>query len=111
MTIKHNITINQGSDYSEIFDLLHANNDVVDLTLYTGASQMRKTYSSSAAAATFTVTHNSAGGAVTIALSSAATNELEPGRYFYDIELRDSANSVSRILEGEATVTAGMTRI
>ena len=107
MAIKANIVIDQGTDFSSVIDLVDTSGDVFDLTGYTAAAQMRKNYTSSAAT-TFVGSHNAAGGAITLSLSNTVTAALEPGRYLYDVEIT-SGGVVTRVVEGIATVTPGMT--
>lgn len=110
MAVKANLVIDQGSDFSVSVDLTDANNDPYDLTNHTIASQMRKNYASSSAAATFSTSHNGAGGTLVLELTANTTVDLVPGRYFYDVEIKSSSNTINRVLEGIVTVTPGMTR-
>lgn len=111
MAIKANIVIDQGTDFSATIDVVNTDDTPFNLTDYTAASQMRKNYASASPAATFTCTHNGTGGAITIELSNSITNDIEPGRYLYDVEITSSTNGeVIRVVEGIATVTPGITR-
>ena len=59
--------------------------------------------------ATFTVSFpDRTDGRVKISLSSTITSALRPGRYCYDI-LLDSGTAKTRVVEGSALVTAGIT--
>jgi hypothetical protein len=80
MAIKANLQIDQGADFSTEIDVLDDNGDVVNLTGYTGAAQMRKHYTS-AAAINFSVAVNASGGTVTISMTAAASANVTPGRY------------------------------
>lgn len=110
MAIKANLVVDQGSDFSADIDLVDAVGAVYNLTGHTVAAQMRKNYASSSAS-TFTTSHNSVGGKITLTLSSASTATIEPGRYLYDVEIRSSGGVVTRVVEGIVTVTPGITRI
>lgn len=110
MAIKANIVIDQGTDFAATIDVVTANNDVFDLSTYTPKAQMRKNYAS-ASATTFTAVDNGSSGQITISLSSNTTSSLEPGRYLYDVEITSAGGTVSRVVEGIATVTPGITRI
>ena len=110
MAIKANLVIDQGTDFSATIDLVDAGGATYNLTGYTAAAQMRKNYSSSTAAATFTATHNNTGGKITLVLNNGYTALLEPGRYLYDVEITSSGGIVDRVVEGIVTVTPGMTR-
>jgi hypothetical protein len=110
MAIKANLVVDQGANFSATIDLTDASNVVFNLSGYTVAAQMRKNYTSSAAT-TFTTSHNGAAGQITLALNSATTAVIEPGRYLYDVEITSSGNTITRVVEGIVTVTPGMTRI
>jgi Ethanolamine utilization protein EutJ (predicted chaperonin) len=110
MAIKANLVIDQGTSFSAVIDVTDTGNAVYNLTGYTVAAQMRKNYSSSTAV-TFSSSHNSSGGQITLLLTAANTISLEPGRYLYDVEITSAGGTVTRVVEGVATVTPGMTRI
>ena len=109
MAIKANIVIDQGTDFETVINVTDENGDIVDLSGYTGAAQMRKHYTSSAQTA-FTVSITAQSGQVSLSMNSATTNAVSAGRYVYDCELRSSANIVSRLIEGTVTVTPQVTR-
>ena len=111
MAIKANITIDQGTDFEAIIDVSDTNGVPYNLTGYAVASQMRKNYASSSPAATFTASHNGAAGQITLSLSKQFTNDLEPGRYLYDVEVTSGGGTTTRVVEGTVTVTPGITRI
>ena len=108
MAIKANLVIDQGTDYETSVNITDDNGDAVDLSLYTGAGQLRKHYSSSNSHA-FTVATD-ASGTVTLTMDADTTGAITPGRYVYDVELTSDANVVSRIVEGVVTVTPQVTR-
>ena len=109
MATKANINIDQGSTFSTDIVLADKNGTVLDLTGYTGEAQLRKHYTSSTAV-DFDVTINATAGQITLGLSANTTNNIVDGRYVYDVEITDSSNVISRILEGIVTVTPGVTR-
>jgi len=109
MATKANLKIGQGTDYLTNITLTTDDGTPVYLSGYTGAGQIRKYYTSSQAV-DFDVEIEANTGVVTLKLSSDQTNEMEAGRYVYDVELTDSANVVSRVLEGIVTITPGVTR-
>ena len=109
MAIKANLLIDQGTTFSSTINITDVDGEIIDLSGYTGASQMRKHYSSSNSTA-FSVTITAATGEVTLSLSSNQTANLTAGRYVYDVELTDSSNVISRVLEGIVTVSPNVTR-
>ena len=111
MAEKANIVIDQGASFSTDIDVTDANGDRVDLTNYTAAAQVRKHYSTSNAAATFTCTTGTSNGTVTMELTFAETANLAEGRYVYDLVLTNtSANTKLRVVEGLVTVTPRVTQ-
>lgn len=104
------ITIEQGATFSTTVNVEDAYYNPVDLTGYTASSQMRKSYySSTAYPITATVT-GTANGEITMSITSANTSSLTPGRYVYDLIIDDGANTVTRVVEGIATVLPSVTR-
>ena len=103
-----NITIPQGSDFSETFVSTESNGSASNLTGYSGAAKIKK-HSESAESSSFSVNITASTGEVSIAMTSGATTNLKPGRYFYDVRLTSGSGAVSRLVEGMALVTAGIT--
>lgn len=108
MATKVNLVIDQGATFSTSINLNDSTGNPIDLSTYTGSSQLRRHYTSSNSV-TFSVNLNS-NGVVTLGLTSSQTANLVAGRYVYDVELTSSANVVSRIVEGIVTVTPNVTR-
>lgn len=109
MAIKANIVVDQGSTFSTSINLTDADGDVIVLDNYSGAAQMRKHYTSSNSVS-FSVGIEANTGVVTLGLTATQTAAITAGRYVYDVELTDSSNNVSRIIEGIVTVTPNVTR-
>jgi|LWDU01.1.fsa_nt_gi hypothetical protein len=103
-----NITINQGTDYSLTVTIADDNGDPLDLTGYTLAAQIRKTYTSSTSTP-FTVTTGAA-GVITLSLSNETSAGLPAGQYVYDLVTTDTADINVRVIEGGVTVSPGVTR-
>jgi hypothetical protein len=103
-----NISISQGSDFSETFVSTESNGTVSNLDGYSGAAKMKK-HPGATTSTSFTVSIIAAIGEVAIAMTSGVTNGLEPGRYYYDVKLTSGSGAVSRLVEGMAFVRAGIT--
>jgi hypothetical protein len=104
-----NIIIDAGSDFSQTFNLENIANSPLNLTGYTGSCLMKKHPASLTTTASFTVSFpDRMAGQVKLSLGSSITSTLKPGRYCYDILLNDGSTK-SRIVEGSAIVTAGIT--
>ena len=108
MAIKANIVIDQGSDFQTTIDVLDDDGVAIDLSDYTGESQIRKHYTSSSSSL-FTVTASNT-GVVVLSMTAAYSANMAPGRYVYDYELTDLSNKVTRLVEGIVTVTPQVTR-
>jgi len=104
-----NLYVDQGSDFSFTVDLTNSDGSVMDLTGYTGAAEVKKSYSSSSAAATFSVIVTEATGQLTLELTDTQTAALEYGRYVYDCVITASGGDKTRIVEGQVIVTPGVT--
>jgi len=103
-----NISIPQGSDFSETFVSTESNGTTSNLAGYSGAAKMKK-HPGATTSTSFSVNITSATGEVAIAMTSGVTNGLEPGRYYYDVKLTSGSGAVSRLVEGMAFVRAGIT--
>jgi hypothetical protein len=109
MATKVNIVIDQGTDFATTVNLTDADGNELDVTGYSAAGQIRKSYTSSTAT-DFTVFISVQSSSLTLSLNNATTSAMTAGRYVYDVELTDTSNVVSRILEGQVTVTPEVTR-
>ncbi len=105
------ITIEQGANLTSTITVNDIQGDAVNLSTYTASSQIRKSYySSSANTLTATITGNS-NGQITLSMTAANTANLTPGRYVFDLIITNSVdNSVTRVIEGTATVLPSVTR-
>ena len=109
MAIKANIVVDQGTDFLTIVTVQDQDGNLIDLTGYTGAASMRKSYSS-LTAVNFSVGINESTSEVSLSLTSNTTNNIVAGRYVYDCELTTNTGVRSRLIEGIVTVTPQVTR-
>lgn len=109
MATKANLSIDQGTTFNTVITLTDSEGNPIDLTTYTGASQMRKHYTSSTAY-TFSVDLGGANGTITLGMTANATANIASGRYMYDVEITSGAGEVSRVFEGIVTVNPNITR-
>ena len=104
------LTLEQGASYSTTVTVNGSNGSPTNLTNYTAAAQLRKSYYSSTAP-DFTVSiSNAAGGEITMSLTSANTANLTPGRYVYDLLITSPTSVKTRVVEGIATILPSVTR-
>ena len=110
MAIIANIFIDQGTDFSITVDVTDTSGGILNMSGYTASAQIRKTYGSSTVSATFGTSISEATGQVTLTLSDTQTTALESGRYVYDLNVTSSGGQTTRVVEGQAIVTPGVTR-
>lgn len=110
MAIKSNITIDQGSDFTATVTVTDEEGTAVNLTDYTARGMMRKSPSTSTYHS-FTVTvSDAASGEITLVMNNTTTTAITAGRYLYDVEIVSSGGTVTRVVEGIATVTPEITK-
>ncbi len=103
-----NLVVEQKADFEATFNITSANNVALNLTGYTAESKIKKHYSSSSVN-NFGVTFLSRpDGKLKLSMSSFATSLLKPGRYSYDILIISSGGVKTRVVEGQVTVTPGI---
>ncbi len=108
MATKVNLVVDQGTTFVSQITFNNEDGNTINFSTYTGAAQLRKHYSSSNSTS-FGVTLG-ANGVITLQLTANQTGNLVAGRYVYDLEVTDSSNLISRLIEGIVTVTPNVTR-
>ena len=110
MTVyRKNITINVGETFSEDLTLLSADgNGVVDLTGFTGQSQLRKSPTNYRFADIQVGIKSAAEGLINISIASSITKFLQGGRHVYDIVLTRPSGFKLVAVEGDALVRSGI---
>ncbi len=105
------ITIEQGATFSTTVNVTDAQGDALNLSSYSAASQMRKSYYASSANTLSSVITGNANGEITLSMTAANSSNLTPGRYVYDLKITNSVDgSVTRVVEGTAVVMPSVTR-
>ena len=111
MAALSNIYIDQGADFQTVISLTDSNSDALNLTVYSALAQIRKTHGSSTIAATFGTTLTTNTGQVTLTLTDTVTAAMGSGRYVYDVLLTDGSGDKTRVLEGQAILTPGVSKV
>ena len=106
-----NLFVDQGSDYSNIITVRTSSGEPLNLSGFTVASQIRKSFSSSVAYSFQCSVVSATSGQVRLQLSSAASEQIPPGRYLYDVEVTSPTNIKTRVVEGVLTLTPQITKI
>lgn len=109
MSIKSNLIIDQGTDYTTTLEIKDDNGIAVDITGYSANAMIRKTYSSSNAVS-FGTTVTGATGKIVLTLSATVSAAMTPGRYVFDVITTDILARKVRIVEGIVTIAPGVTR-
>ena len=109
MAVYSDLSIDQGTDFTAEVQIDDTDGTTANLTGYTVAGQIRKSYDSTTYTAFSASVSNATGGTVSIALTAAQTNALASGRYVYDVEITDASGVVTRMIQGRATVSPGIT--
>ncbi len=87
----------------------------VDLTTFDARMQIRETAASTTIIFELTVSNSrivlgGINGTIALIVAAADTATIDAGSYVYDLELISPGGDVTRLLEGDAIVTAEVTR-
>jgi hypothetical protein len=102
--------LEQGESFSVNITLDALNGSPYDLSNYIVKSQIRKSHWSANTTAVFDSTI-SANGVINLSLSAPVTQNVESGRYVYDVFLTNTSNNRSKVLEGIVFVDPSSTKI
>ena len=113
MSNKLNIELKQGEDFYRLITIKDANGVAVDITGYSFAADIRRSFSDSVAYLSFSFNISDAtGGEVEMtlakALSTAKTIKIKEN-FLYDVEMNDTVRT-SRIMEGTCSVSPEVTK-
>lgn len=112
------LTIDQGADVAIELHLLEKDGSVKDLTGFSAAAKMKRSYNAdSDATQAFTARiedETPENGKLYLELTHSQTDALKPGRWLYDVEISyldsDGNTVIERVLEGNIQVTPSVTR-
>ena len=105
-----NLSMDQGATFSTVITV-YQNDSILNLSGYTAAAQIRKSYSSSSSTAfTTTIDSDTSTGKITLSLTPTQAAALEEGRYVYDLEITASDSTVTRPIQGTVIVRPNVTR-
>ena len=107
-----NFSIDQGADFSKNFTITTDGSTAYDISALTLQAQMRVSYDSSSASASFTCTIvTAASGIYKLTLSNSTTASLTSGRYVYDVELILADSTIEKAHYGVVTVHPEATKV
>lgn len=114
MAVAYNVVIDQGADW--FFNVTYENpaGTPVDITGYTAALQIRSLPESPTYVLSLTtgngITLDGVNGVVEIHATATQTGNIIEGDYYYDLEITSNNNIVTRLVQGQAIVSAQVTR-
>jgi len=108
MAISSTLFIDQGTAFSVVVDINNDNGTNFDLSSYTAAAQLRRTYGTTISIP-FTTAINVVNSTVTLSLTPAQTAALS-GRYVYDLIIT-STGTTTRVVQGVVVVDPSVTRV
>ena len=106
-----NLYVDAGSTFSAIISCKGSDGVPLNLTGYTVAAQIRKSYASTTAYSLNATIYSTTAGKIRIALSHTESSAIKAGRYMYDIEITSSLGERKRVSEGIVIVTPEITKI
>jgi len=104
------LTIEQNADFTTTITVNDGTGAAQNLTSYTAAAQMRKSYYSSTANNFTVAISNAANGEITMTMTAANTANLTAGRMLYDLLITSPTSVKTRVVEGIATILPSVTR-
>jgi hypothetical protein len=119
---KYDIVIEQGATFTLAITYKDSSGSLIDLTNYDARMEVRASYDASSALITLTSevsgTGNTSGialggaaGTINVVISETTTKALTaPATNVYDLELVAPDGSITRLIEGKATVSPGVTQ-
>ena len=110
MATVSNLFVDAGADYSTIITVAATNGQPLNLTGYSVASQMRKSYSSSTVYNFTTSVYDASQGKVRLQLNNSQSSAIPAGRWLYEVDITSPSGTQTRVLEGIVTVTPEITR-
>ena len=110
MAINLDLYIDQGTDWTATLPpVTSASGNVVDLTTYTVASQLRRSYASIYAVQITTTVSSPTTGVIALSMVNTETGGLDPLRYVYDVIIIDSSLNRTKVFDGLIIVNPGVT--
>lgn len=111
MATTSNLYVDAGASYSNTITVTASNGSALNLTGYTVASQMRKSYQSSTSYAFTASIHQATSGKIRLQLTPSQSESIPAGRWLYDVEITSPTGVRTRVVEGIVTVSPQITQV
>lgn len=102
-----NIEIEQGANFTSTFTITNSDGSVFNMSNASAVAKIKK-HSTAGIAYTFSTLIESSTGKITLTMDDSITSTMESGRYLYDILLTSAGGDKTRVIQGMALVTAGI---
>lgn len=106
-----NLYVDAGTTYNVIITCVDSAGTPLNLTGFTVASQIRKSYGSLTAYSFNPTIFSTTGGKIKLTLSATQSGAIKPGRYLYDVEITNGAGEKQRVAEGIVIITPEITKV
>ena len=111
MAVYSNLTVDQGTDFTMSVNVTDTDGDALNLTGFTVAGQVRRSYFSTTAVNFTCAVSNATSGIITVSLSGTQSDAMKAGRYVYDVEITNAGGTKTRVLEGQLEIMPAVTKI
>ena len=102
--------IEQGATFSSTVNVEDTAGAAINLSGYSAASQMRKSYYATSNTAITSIVTGTANGEITLSMTAANTANLTPGRSVFDLLITSPSGIKTRVIEGIIIVSPGVTQ-
>lgn len=99
----YNLTIHQSEDFTNIFTFTNSDQSITDLSNRTVVSTLKK-HSQASVGYAFSSFIDETNGKIYVSLGSTITEDLTPGRYYYDVFTITSDSKKEKRAEGSIIV-------
>jgi hypothetical protein len=106
-----NLYVDAGATYSNIITVTASNGQALNLTGYTVASQLRKSFQSSISYNFSASIFDAVNGQIRLQLTPTQSEAIPAGRWLYDVEITSQSGAKTRVVEGIVTVNPQITQI
>lgn len=114
MAVQYNVEIDQGADWFLNVTYEQPAGTPVNITGYTSALQLRSLPTDATAVLSLStgsgITITGSEGLVAVHATAAQTRAIDEGIYYYDLEITSQSDIVTRLVQGQAYVSAEVTR-
>jgi hypothetical protein len=114
MAVQYNVEIDQGADWFLNVTYEQPAGTPVNITGYTSALQLRSLPTDATAVLSLStgsgITITGSTGLVAVHATATQTRAIDEGIYYYDLEITSQSNIVTRLIQGQAYVSAEVTR-